>query len=228
MGSLLAVVSPGLETPGAVDPGTALGILAALGLLSAAFVRLCAALDRQVDRIAGEVGVDLPRPDGRRTAGTLDPFRTTGILLVTGYNRFGLRALLEFWKGYRDCFGQILIVGIDPGGRDPVRLRQSLDGYLSATAAMGLDADLRIVPPADDPVSEAERACLRLVERFRAVVFCSGRIEPRPGRWVESSLPDSICDQVRRRLRRRGLPETSLPVRVEMKKAAAEAAAFPD
>src|SRR3954469_20791881 len=119
MRSLLAVVAPAPGAPGIVESGLAGAILSALGLLSAAFAGLCAAVERECSRIAGESGAEPAACARIGVVSALDPDIPTGILLVTGYNRFGLGALLAFWECLRDCFPQILIVAIGDPGRDP-------------------------------------------------------------------------------------------------------------
>jgi hypothetical protein len=221
METLLAVVAPTLGAPGILETGTALSILTALFLVSAVFARLSAEVEREYSLIADEFAAEPPTSISGQES-ILDPDLPTGILLVNGYNRFGLGSLLAFWHFYRDCFQQLLILGIDSDGGDADRLRRSLRGYLSVTRAMNLETGLQAVGSSDDPVTEAERSCLRLVESFRAVVFCAGRPELRPRRWFHRYLPAAVCEDVRIRLRRRGLPFVSLPVRLEKKKAAAE------
>jgi hypothetical protein len=221
MSDLLAVVAPTPAGPGIAETGIAVAILSGLGMLSAVFTRLNAVVEREYSRIAGELAAVPPASAGVGVESALDPEVPTGILLVTGYNRFGLLALLALWESLRDCFPQLLILAIGEPGRDPERLRRSLGGYLPATRAMGLETALRAVADSGDPATGAEKECLRLVESLRAVVFCSGRLELRPERWFHRSLPGSVCEDVRRRLRRRGLPAISLGVPLEMKKAAA-------
>lgn len=201
-----AIGAPGLEA-GIDGTGTALWLLAGLAVLSAAVDRLLAKRDEDYARIAGDLEACPPPPLERFEPPPLDPDRPTAVLLVTGGNQFGLRALSSFWQDFRDLFPQILVLAVAPA--------RGIENYGPALRALGLPARLQTVD-----AEEAEQTCLGLAERFPAVVFCAGVLVPDPPWHIRRTLPGSVCDDLRRRLRRRRLPTASLPVALEMKKAA--------
>jgi hypothetical protein len=222
MFDLCAVVMPHPHEPGVPEAWAALSTLAGLALVTALFSRFSGGILRELSLIADEAFAELPAHPANSQEAPLDPLKRTAVLFVTGYNAFGLQSLLVLWRSLPECFPQVVFLGVSPSSLNPARLR----GYEAAARSMGMRAAFRIVP-GSNLVSDAEKTCLRLAEAFSTVVFCSGKLELRPGRWYHRFLPDAPCEAIRMRLQRRRIPAMLLPVRAEIRKAATRAAAIP-
>ena len=150
---MIAVVVPWPTSPAPEMSQTAMAILASL-----LFLMLYAHRLGRDDRIAP------PRlPSVRLPPSALDPSKQTAVLLIAGYDRAGLNALVALCR--LGTFPQVLLLG---------PFRRALEGYRFATQTMDLSAGVEVE---EDP-SHLERHCLRIAESHRAVVFCSATDDP--------------------------------------------------
>src|SRR5258706_10179159 len=113
---ILAIVAPHAMETVRLDAGLAPWTLLGLVLLAALAQRMAGRVLAELSRVSDEM---MAPPGSIPCAGTageqkLDPCRGTAVLLVSGFNAFGVQSLHTLWGAYPRCFSQILFLGVLP------------------------------------------------------------------------------------------------------------------
>ncbi len=156
----------------------------------------------------------------------VDPKERTAVLLVTGFNSFGLHSLLSvvryFPDGYKN-FIYVSVAQIDSGsfkGAAEIEAleaatRAGLEKYVKVTRRHGFPADYRM-EVATDVVEAATRMCEDVVREFpRSMVF-TGKLIFHHETIVDRILHNQTAFAIQRRLQWQGVPTMILPIRVDI------------
>ncbi len=156
----------------------------------------------------------------------VDPKETTAVLLVSGFNGFGIHTLLSIVRSFPNFYKNYIFVQvaeIDSGSFKGVQevealkesVRQGLEKYVKITRKHGLPADYRM-DVATDVVGAATQVCESIVREFpRATVF-TGKLVFRHEGFFNKFLHNETAFAIQRRLQWDGITTVILPIRVDM------------
>ncbi len=152
-----------------------------------------------------------------------DPRLPAAVVLVGGYNGFGIHTMFNVFRAFPDHFKSLVFVSvgvIDSGGfkgEDSVpRLRadteQMLARYVELAARLGVPATARWAV-GTDTVDEAERVCLDVGREFPRATFFAGQVVFRRETWLQRLLHNQTAYAIQRRLQLAGRNTVILPAR---------------
>lgn len=156
----------------------------------------------------------------------LDPNERTAILLVSGYNGFGLHSWLsvfrEFPKLYRN-FIFVSVAEIDSGafkGASEIEalkssIRQQLDQYVKIARSYGYAADYRM-DVGTDVVETATQLCQEIFREFPKSSVFTGKLVFRQENAFQRILHNETAFAIQRRLQWEGITTVILPIRVNI------------
>lgn len=165
-------------------------------------------------------------PPGTQTGEKIDPSERTAILLVSGYNGFGLHAWLSVMREFPKLYKNFIFVSIgevDSGSFKgaaemealEASVRENLEKYVSLARSHGFAADYRMAI-GTDVVTKASDLCEEVVAQFpRATVF-TGQLIFRNEHIFQKVLHNERAFAIQRRLQWDGITTVILPVRVDL------------
>ncbi|HXX94164.1 MAG TPA: hypothetical protein VEN81_11060 [Planctomycetota bacterium] len=187
-----------------------------------------------MSKAIGDPSVQSSGPRPAEPGDPLDPHLPVAVLLVGGQDDLGLQPIRIFSQSQSGRFRQMLLVsigvmdyavidaGVDrergfEGSEEARRLhertRSSLEPLIGAARALGIRTDWRI-SIATDPVPEIDALATEIAARFpKAVFFVSKLVFEKP-RWYQRLLFGRRSDEILKRLERRGIPVSILPILV--------------
>ena len=150
----------------------------------------------------------------------------TAILLVNGYNGFGvhtfftiIRQFPEFYKNF--IFVSVVVVdqGLFKGeeGLDHNKssVQKSLEEYVNLARRLGIKSDYRM-DIGTDVVKSASEICIGLYKEFpRSMVF-SGKLSFRDEKFYHKLLHNESAFAIQRLLHWKGVPNMILPIRMDL------------
>ncbi|MCX5816273.1 MAG: APC family permease [Proteobacteria bacterium] len=156
----------------------------------------------------------------------IDPKEMTAILLVSGYNGFGLHTLLSIVRYFPDVYKNYIFLSvaeIDSGSFKGVAeiealkesVKNDLMKYVKVTRHHGFPADCRTIV-GTDVVDEASDLVEATVKEFpRSTVF-TGKLVFRHENPFQKILHNETAHSIQRRLQWNGIPTVILPIRVDV------------
>ncbi len=176
---------------------------------------------RQLEEILAEVPAGhVPNED------PLNPNERTAILLVSGYNGFGLHSWLsvfrEFPKLYRN-FVFVTVAEIDSGAFKGVAeiealkasIAKQLSRYSQLARSYGYAADYR-TDVGTDVVESATNLCQSIVREFPKSTVFTGKLVFRHEHPFQRILHNETAFAIQRRLQWEGITTVILPIRVNL------------
>jgi len=156
----------------------------------------------------------------------VDPGSMTAILLVSGFNGFGLHTLLSIVRSFPNVYTNFVFVAvaeIDSGTFKGVAeiealkgaVKKDLERYVKITRQHGFPADFRTAVGTDvvDTVTELVESVVR--EFPRSTVF-TGKLVFRHENPFQKILHNETAFAIQRRLQWEGVATVILPIRVSM------------
>ena len=156
----------------------------------------------------------------------IDPKEMTAILLVSGYNGFGLHTLLSIVRYFPNIYKNFIFLSvaeIDSGSFKGVAemealkesVKNDLMKYVRVTRHHGFPADCRTIV-GTDVVDEASELVESTVKEFpRSTVF-TGKLVFRHENPFQKILHNETAHSIQRRLQWNGIPTVILPIRVDV------------
>jgi len=168
---------------------------------------------------------DLPS-EGPYNNDAVDPRGMTAILLVSGFNGFGLHTLLSIVRNFPNVYKNYIFVSVaevDSGsfkGIDEIEalkasVKDGLEKYVKITRQHGLPADYR-TDVGTDVIDMATELVGKTVKEFpRSTVF-TGKLVFKNENPFQRILHNESAYAIQRRLQWAGVPSVILPIRVDM------------
>ena len=176
---------------------------------------------RQLEEILSEVPAGhVPNED------PLNPNERTAIMLVSGYNGFGLHSWLsvfrEFPKLYKN-FIFVTVAEIDSGAFKgiaeiealKIAIGQQLIRYVKLARSYGYAADYR-TDVGTDVVESATNLCEAIVREFPKATVFTGKLVFRHEHPFQRILHNETAFAIQRRLQWQGITTVILPIRVNL------------
>jgi amino acid transporter len=200
-------------------------------LITGILISLCYAIWRHYKRVGramrelDEMLMDFPLKK-MADPGPLNPAEPTAILLVTGYNGFGVHMLLTIVTSLGKCFTNLVFVSvavIDSGSfKGAAQLdalegsvKESLEKYVGLARRLGFRAEYRM-NIGTEVVETATRICSETTVQYpNCTVFSGQLVFPMPKfyHWI---LHNQTSFAIQRRLQWEGIKTMILPVRVRI------------
>jgi amino acid transporter len=157
----------------------------------------------------------------------VDPKKPTAVLLVSGFNGFGLHTLLSIVRSFPGFYKNYLFVSvaeIDSGtfkGAEEVdalkaSVREGLEKYVKVTRRHGFPADYRM-DVATDVVDAATELCKSITQEFPRATFFTGKLIFEKEKLFQRILHNETASAIQRRLQWEGITTVILPIRVMSK-----------
>jgi amino acid transporter len=198
-------------------------------LITSMLIGLCYLIRRHYDKVRKGVrqleDVLTEIPSGQHgNNDPVDPREMTAILLVSGFNGFGLHTWMsifrEFPKTYKN-FVFVSVASIDSGSFKGVAeiealkasTRENLMKYVTLTRSYGFPADYRM-EIGTDVVETATELCEALVKEFPRSTIFTGKLIFRQENVFQRILHNETAFAIQRRLQWDGITTVILPVRV--------------
>ncbi|MDD5167658.1 MAG: APC family permease [Syntrophales bacterium] len=176
---------------------------------------------RQLEEVLAEI------PSGHApNEEPLNPNERTAILLVSGYNGFGLHSWLsvfrEFPKLYRN-FIFVTVAEIDSGSFKGIAeiealkasIAEQLAKYVKLARSYGYAADQRM-DVGTDVVATATDLCQSIVQEFPKATVFTGKLVFRHEHPFQRILHNETAFAIQRRLQWEGITTVILPIRVNL------------
>jgi len=198
-------------------------------LITSAVIALCYWIHshyRRVHKAARkleEVLTDIP-PGNDFNNDPVDPKEMTAILLVSGYNGFGIHTWLSIIRKFPKLYKNFIFVSvaeIDSGSFKGIAevealktsLANDLNKYVRLVRSFGFSADYRM-DVGTDVVDIATQLCKSLAQEFpRSMVF-TGKLIFRYDRFFQRLLHNETAFAIQRHLQWEGIDTVILPVRI--------------
>jgi amino acid transporter len=150
----------------------------------------------------------------------------TAVLLVSGYNGYGVNMFLSLIRNFPGLYKNIIFVSIaeiDSGtfkGVEEVEalktsVQESLLKYVSLAQRLGFSADYRM-DIGTDVVETSSHLCESIAEEFPKVMFFTAKLVFRHETIFHKVLHNETAFSIQRRLQWKGLPVVILPVRIDI------------
>jgi amino acid transporter len=156
----------------------------------------------------------------------VNPKQMTAVLLVSGYNGYGVNMFLSLIRNFPGLYKNIIFVSIaeiDSGtfkGVEEVEalkisVQESLLKYVSLAQRLGFSADYRM-DVGTDVVETSSHLCESIAEEFPKVMFFTAKLVFRHETIFHKILHNETAFSIQRRLQWKGLPVVILPVRIDI------------
>ncbi len=200
-------------------------------LITSIFIVLCYLIRRHYVKVRAsvkrleEIVEDIP-PSAPRNDQPVDPKEMTAVLLVSGYNGFGIHTLLSIVRSFPNLYKNYIFVQvaeIDSGSFKGVQevealkesVKHGLEKYVKITRKHGHPADYRM-DVATDVVESATQLCESIVREFPKATVFTGKLVFRYERFFSRFLHNETAFAIQRRLQWDGITTVILPIRVDM------------
>jgi amino acid transporter len=156
----------------------------------------------------------------------VNPKQMTAVLLVSGYNGYGVNMFLSLIRNFPGLYKNIIFVsiaeidsgtfkGIEEVEALKISVQESLLKYVSLAQRLGFSADYRM-DIGTDVVETSSHLCESIAEEFPKVMFFTAKLVFRHETIFHKILHNETAFSVQRRLQWRGLPVVILPVRIDI------------
>jgi amino acid transporter len=150
----------------------------------------------------------------------------TAVLLVSGYNGYGVNMFLSLIRNFPGLYKNIIFVSIaeiDSGtfkGAEEVEalktsVQESLMKYVNLAQRLGFSSDYRM-DIGTDVVETSSHLCESIAEEFPKVMFFTAKLVFRHETIFHKVLHNETAFSIQRRLQWKGLPVVILPVRIDI------------
>ena len=166
-------------------------------------------------------------PPGRlHNNSQIDPEKMTAILLVSGYNGFGLHMCLSILKDFPKLYNNFLFVSVaefDSGAfKNTVELealkasvKEGLAKYVELSRSNGFPADYRM-DIGTDVAEIATNICMTLSNDFPHSTIFTGKLVFRQDHPFQRLLHNETASAIQRRLQWKGITTVILPLRIQI------------
>ena len=159
-------------------------------------------------------GLEKPPITAGPPPGAPDPRLPTAVVLVGGYNGFGIHTTYNVFRAFPGHFKNLVFVSvgvIDSGGfkgedsidRLNTQTEQMLARYAELAERLGVPAATRWAI-ATDAVDEAEKLCLVVAKEFPHSTFFAGQVVFQRETWLRRLLHNQTAYAIQRRLQLAG------------------------
>lgn len=156
----------------------------------------------------------------------LDPNERTAIMLVSGYNGFGLHSWLSVFKEFPKLYRNFIFVSvaeIDSGSFKGVAeidalkssIAEQLEKYVTLARSYGYAAGYRM-DVGTDVVETATNLCQNIVQEFPKSSVFTGKLVFRQENPFQKILHNETAFAIQRRLQWEGITTVILPIRVNI------------
>ena len=156
----------------------------------------------------------------------VNPKEMTAIMLVNGYNGFGVHTFLTIVRQFPDFYKNFIFVSvvvIDQGlfkGEEGVEnhkksIEEALEKYVDLARRLGLRADYRI-ETGTDVVKSGSDLCINVNKEFRRSMVFSGKLAFRMEKFYHKFLHNETAFAIQRILHWKGVPNMILPIRMDL------------
>ena len=156
----------------------------------------------------------------------VNPKYMTAVMLVTGYNGYGVNTFLSLIRSFPGLYKNIIFVSIaeiDSGafkGAEEVEalktsVQSSLLKYVILAQRLGFCADYRM-DVGTDVVETASNLLQSIPEEFPKIMFFTAKLVFRHETIFHKILHNETAFSIQRRLQWKGLPVVILPVRIDI------------
>jgi len=200
-------------------------------LITSAVIGLCYLIRRHYTRVRDSVRhleetlSDIPA-SGEFNNGPADPGDMTAILLVGGFNGFGLHTLLSIVRHFPGIYKNFIFISVgevDSGSfkgtaeMDALQtsVKNDLEKYVKVTRIHGFPAEYR-TEIATDVVDSVTELVEKTVREFpRSTVF-TGKLVFRHENPFQRILHNETAYAIQRRLQWEGIPSVIMPIRIDI------------
>ncbi|MGD0235621.1 MAG: APC family permease [Syntrophorhabdales bacterium] len=176
---------------------------------------------RKLEQIVEDIPPSAPYNDQ-----PVDPKEMTAVLLVSGFNGFGIHTLLSIVRSFPGLYKNYIflqVAEIDSGSFKGVQevealkesVKHGLEKYVKVTRKHGIAADYRM-DVATDVVGAATQLCESIVREFPKATVFTGKLVFRYERFFSRLLHNETAFAIQRRLQWDGITTVILPIRVDM------------
>ncbi|MBI5642358.1 MAG: APC family permease [Deltaproteobacteria bacterium] len=155
----------------------------------------------------------------------VNPRDMTSVILVSGYNGFGIHTLLSTVTNFPQMkniiFVSVAVIdsGTFKGAEEMERLeasvKESLGKYVTLARKLGFPADYRM-DAGTDVVESAERLCKDISREFTRMMVFTGQLTFRLEKFYHRMLHNETAFAIQRRLQWSGITTVILPIRVRV------------
>jgi amino acid transporter len=167
----------------------------------------------------------LPAGEARNES-PLDPKQMTAVVLVNGYNGFGVHTFLSIIRNYRTFFHNYVFVSVavvDSGsfkGAEEIEalkesVRNSLTLYVNLARRFGFPAEFRM-DTGTDVVEGVTALCKEVAKELPQVQFFAGQLTFQLEKIYHRFLHNETAFAIQRHLHWSGLTTIILPIRMEV------------
>ena len=198
-------------------------------VITAAVVAACFLIKGHYSRVKEEMSnfdAVLMRisPIGSPNAERPDPREKTAVLLVNGFNGFGIHSLLSILRSFPETFKNVIFVSVAvvdsstfKGANAIEALKASvnaeLEKYVELARKLGLVADYRM-ETGIEVVDAATHACERIKHEFPKAIVFEGQLTFRLEKFYHKILHNETAFAIQRRLQRCGITTVIMPVQL--------------
>jgi amino acid transporter len=155
-----------------------------------------------------------------------NPKENTAVLLVNGYNGFGVHTFLTIIRQFSDFYKNYIflsVVVVDQGmfkGEEGLQqhkdsVETSLKKYVNLARGLGLKAEYRM-ETGTDVVKSATEACINITKEYPKSVVFSGQLSFRIEKFYHKFLHNETAFAIQRVLHWNGVPNMILPIRMDL------------
>jgi amino acid transporter len=163
---------------------------------------------------------------GKPNTKPTDPKKNTAVLLVNGYNGFGVNTFFSIIRNFPKLYKNIIFVsvaeidsGAFKGAEELEALKKSVEGsltkYVNLARKLGFSAGYRM-DVGTDVVDVASNLCESIAKEFPKATFFTGKVVFRNETIFHKVLHNETALAIQRRLQWDGIPTVILPVRVDI------------
>ena len=157
------------------------------------------------------------------TQEALDPKKATAVILVDGYNGYGVHVLLNtirnfprFYHNYIFASAAIVDTGSFKGASEIDALKgstvEALDKYVDLARRLGLPADRRM-ETGTEVVETASQLCQQIAKEFPRATIFTGKLIFQKESLFQKMLHNETAYAIQRRLQWEGITTVVLPIR---------------
>jgi len=156
----------------------------------------------------------------------VNPKNITAVILVEGYNGYGVNTFLSLIRNFPGLYKNIIFVSIaeiDSGTFKGVKevealelsVKESLMKYVQLAQRLGFSADYRM-DVGTDVVETASHLCESIAEEFPKAMFFTAKLVFRHETIFHKLFHNETAFAIQRRLQWKGIPVVILPVRIDI------------
>jgi len=198
-------------------------------LITAALIALCYLIKKHYLNVRGEARkleniLQKIHPGKKYNNEPLNPREPTAIILVSGFNGFGLHTLFSINRKFPHFYKNFIFVSIAEvdqasfkGSAEMEQLRieveNGLKKYVKLVRSFGMPADHRM-DAGTDVVETATKVCQSLAKEFPKSMVFTGKLIFHQEHFYQRALHNETAYAIQRRLQWDGIESVIMPIRV--------------